>query len=170
VLCNNAGRHDRGVAATELGLSAWNDVLATNLTAPFLMARAVIPAMISAEGGAIVNVASVSSFVTGGGGVAYTASKHGVLGLTRALAHDYGVYGIRVNCVCPGATLTEMVSDPDDPRMRRFVSKLPIPRWGHADDVARTVAFLASDDATYVTGAAWTVDGGWTLGHLRPGG
>lgn len=102
VLCSNAGILDDYLPAGETSLELWDRVLRVNLTGMFLMARAVIPGMVERGRGAIVNTASVASFVAGGGGTAYTAAKRGVLGLTRQLAFDYGQKGVRVNAVCPG--------------------------------------------------------------------
>jgi 3-oxoacyl-[acyl-carrier protein] reductase len=168
ILCNNAAVHDGGVPATELSFERWNEILAINLTGPFLLAKASIVHMLEGGGGSIVNIASIASHIAGTGGVAYTASKHGLLGLTRQLAMEYSPRGVRVNCVCPGMTATEMAGDDfESPERLAYVSRLPVPRWGKAEDVAKTVAFLAGDDSSYVTGAIWMVDGGFTIGHPR---
>lgn len=141
-------------------LDAWNRVMAVNLRAPFLLARAA-QAPLAAAGGSIVTTASVAA--TGlGGQAAYDASKGGLISLTRALAVELGPAGIRVNAVCPGFVETRLGTHPSTrERVASVVAAQPIKRLGHVDEVAAVVAYLASGRASYVTGQALHVDGGW---------
>jgi 3-oxoacyl-[acyl-carrier protein] reductase len=168
VLCSNAGILDDYLPAGEMSLELWDRVLRVNLTGTFLMARAVIPGMVERGTGAIVNTASIASFVAGGGGTAYTAAKHGVLGLTRQLAFDYGPKGIRVNAVCPGPVRTGLTAhlftaEGRQPHVDNIIAGTPAGRWADPAEVARVAAFLASDDASFVYGSAYVVDGGWIV-------
>jgi NAD(P)-dependent dehydrogenase (short-subunit alcohol dehydrogenase family) len=123
-----------------------------------------IPAMLAGGGGAIVNTASVAGLVGERGIGAYTASKHGVVGLTRTAALDYIGQGIRINAVCPGGTRTRMLADWfQDPKVESFIlSRIPAARIAEPEEIGRVVLFLASDDASYVVGQALAVDGGLT--------
>jgi NAD(P)-dependent dehydrogenase (short-subunit alcohol dehydrogenase family) len=164
VVCNNAGILGEGTVH-ETTPETWDRVLAVNLTGMWHVCRAAIPRMLEQGGGTFVNTASVGGMVGGAGDAAYVVSKHGVLGLTRQIAVEYGHQGIRANALCPGPTATPMteVNRPavgpgpyDD-----FIASMPVPRWAEPDEMARVVQFLASDDASYATGAAWVHDGGW---------
>lgn len=173
VLCNNAGVLDSYKPAHEVSLEEWDRVIAVNLTGPFLMARAVIPDMLKRSAGVIVNTASVSAFSAAGGGTAYTASKHGVLGLTRQLTFDYGRRGIRVNAICPGATLTGMTENGGDqgdpvPDVAAELEKTPAARWCDPREIARLAVYLAGDDADFIHGAAMVIDGGWLTAAREP--
>ena len=168
VLCNVAGVLDDYTPATETSDELWDKIIGVNLSGPFYTARAAIPAILEAGGGAIVNIASISAFVAGGGGAAYTASKHGVLGLTRQLAFDYGSKGIRANAVCPGATRSGMTEylfteEGRNPHVDAAIAGTPAGRWASPEEVGRLVLWLASDEASFVHGAAYLVDGGWTI-------
>lgn len=168
VLCNNAGVLDDYTPAADTSIELWARVLAVDLTGPFLLSRAVIPGMVERGGGAIVNTASISAFVAGGGGAAYTAAKHGILGLTKQLAFDYGKFGVRVNAICPGAITTGMTEylQTDEGRnlhVDAAIAGTPAGRWGEPWEVAKLVAFLASEDAAFVHGSGYLIDGGWTL-------
>jgi NAD(P)-dependent dehydrogenase (short-subunit alcohol dehydrogenase family) len=172
VLCNNAGIVDTFRPAHEIPLAEWHRILAVDLTGPFLMARAVIPTMLAQGSGSIINTASISSFSAGGGGTAYTAAKHGVLGLTRQLTFDYGKHGIRVNAICPGATLTGLTVPEGGsdylPDSEPEIARTPARRWGKPEEIAKLAAFLASDDAEFIHGAAMVIDGGWLTAARNP--
>jgi 3-oxoacyl-[acyl-carrier protein] reductase len=168
LLCNNAGILDDYAPADQTSDELWQRVLGVNLTGAFYFARAVVPGMIAQGKGVIINTASISSFVAGGGGAAYTASKHGVLGLTRQLAFDYGKQGVRVNAICPGAIHTGMTNhlltpEGRNPHVDAAVAGTPAGRWGTPEEIARLALYLASDDADFIHGAAFNIDGGWLL-------
>lgn len=166
VLHNNAGRLTRA-SVTELSVAEWDREFAVNVRSIFLTCRAVIPAMLEQGGGAIVNTASVSALVGESRIPAYSASKAAVLNLTRQLAADYSRSGVRVNCVCPGWIPTGF-NDPliggmsDDELQAALDATVPLGRQGTVEEVAAAVAFLASDDASYIVGQALVVDGGLT--------
>ena len=172
VLCNNAGIIDSFRPAHEISIDEWNRNLAVNLTGPFLMARAVIPDMLSRAKGVIINTASIASFSAAGGGTAYTAAKHGVLGLTRQLTFDYGKLGIRVNAICPGATLTGLTMPEEGsdtlPDSEPEIMRTPAQRWCQPVEIARLALYLASDDADFIHGAAMVIDGGWLTAARNP--
>ena len=165
VLHNNAGRLRAG-SVTELAVEEWDRTFAVNVRSMFLVSRALIPLM-RPRGGAIVNTASTSGLVGEMGIPAYNSSKGAVVNLTRQLAADYTREGIRVNCVCPGWIPTGF-NDPvlegltDEEVEAMVVATVPMGRQGTPEEIAAAVAFLASDDATYVTGHALVVDGGLT--------
>jgi 3-oxoacyl-[acyl-carrier protein] reductase len=168
LLCNNAGVLDDYTPAHKTPDELWNRVIGVNLTGAFLFSRAVVPGMMAQKKGVIINTASISSFVAGGGGAAYTASKHGVLGLTRQLAFDYGKRGVRVNAICPGAIhtgMTDHLLTPEgrNPHVDAAVAGTPAGRWGTPEEIAHLALFLASDEADFIHGAAFTADGGWLL-------
>lgn len=172
VLCNNAGIVDSFRPAHEISIDEWNRNLAVNLTGPFLMARAVIPDMLSRSKGIIINTASISSFSAAGGGTAYTSAKHGVIGLTRQLTFDYGKRGIRVNAICPGATLTGLTMPEGGsdtlPDSESEIMRTPAQRWCQPVEIARFALYLASDDAEFIHGAAMVIDGGWLTAARNP--
>jgi 3-oxoacyl-[acyl-carrier protein] reductase len=172
VLCNNAGIVDSFRPAHEISVDEWHRTVAVNLTGPFLMARAVIPDMLSRSKGIIINTASISSFSAAGGGTAYTAAKHGVIGLTRQLTFDYGKHGIRVNAICPGATLTGLTMPDGDashlPDSEPEILRTPAQRWCQPVEIARLALYLASDDADFIHGAAMVIDGGWLTAARNP--
>lgn len=172
VLCNNAGIVDSFRPAHEISVDEWHRTVTVNLTGPFLMARAVIPDMLSRSKGIIINTASISSFSAAGGGTAYTAAKHGVIGLTRQLTFDYGKHGIRVNAICPGATLTGLTMPDGDashlPDSEPEILRTPAQRWCQPVEIARLALYLASDDADFIHGAAMVIDGGWLTAARNP--
>ncbi len=166
ILVNNAGVGGSLANMDQITDEEWDKVLATNLTAPFQMMRRVIPLMEKNGGGVIVNVASMASTGAGRGGIAYTTAKHGFLGLTRQVALDHGHSGIRVNAVMPGPIDTQMIarilSMPQHP-LNMKIKMSPSGRPGQPEEVAKAIAFLASDESSYIHGAALAVDGGYTI-------
>lgn len=172
ILCNNAGIVDSFRPAHEIPLDEWHRTIAVDLTGPFLMARAVIPGMLERGAGIIINTASISSFSAGGGGSAYTSAKHGVLGLTRQLSFDYGRQGIRVNAICPGATATGLTMPEGGsdflPDTEAELARIPAQRWCTSEEIAKLARYLASDEASYIHGAAMVIDGGWLTAARNP--
>jgi NAD(P)-dependent dehydrogenase (short-subunit alcohol dehydrogenase family) len=172
VLYNNAGifpGDDGGVLDTPE--STWERVMEINLKGVWLGCKAGIPAMLQSGGGSIVNVASfVAIMGAATAQIAYTASKGGVLSMTREMAVEYGRQGIRANALCPGPIATplleELLSDPDR-RARRMVH-IPMGRLGQAEELAKAALFLASDDSSFMTGAQLVVDGGITAAYVTP--
>jgi NAD(P)-dependent dehydrogenase (short-subunit alcohol dehydrogenase family) len=172
VLYNNAGifpADDGGVLDTPE--PTWEKVMDVNLKGVWLGCKAGIPALLASGGGAIVNVASfVALMGAATAQIAYTASKGGVLAMTRELAVEYARQGIRANALCPGPIQTplldELLSDPER-RARRMVH-IPMGRLGRAEELAKAALFLASDDASFMTGAALVVDGGITAAYVTP--
>lgn len=148
--------------------SEWDTFFATDLKSAWLCAKHVLPHMLGSGGGAIVNVSSIHAAATLEGFFPYAAAKAGLAGLTRSLALDYGPRGIRVNCLCPGFTDTRLVREsiernPDPAAAERaMVAGVALGRIAATSEIASTIAFLASDDASYVTGATLFADGGLT--------
>ena len=142
----------------------WRRVLDVNLTGSFLVCRSVLPGMLARGAGSIVNVASAAGLVAFPGRCAYSASKGGVVQLTRSLAADYAASGIRANAVCPGMVDTPMTHwRLEDPDLRAAVlAKIPAGRVATAEEVAEAVALLAGDAMPYMNGAMLVLDGGWT--------
>jgi 2-deoxy-D-gluconate 3-dehydrogenase len=163
ILVNNAGIIRRA-DAVDFAEDDWDAVLDVNLKAVFLLSRAFARAAIAAgRGGRIVNIASLLSFQGGIRVPAYTASKHGVAGLTKALANEWAARGITVNAVAPGyiATNNTQALRDDPQRAAEILGRIPAGRWGEPSDIGGAVAFLCAPAAGYVTGAVLNVDGGW---------
>ncbi len=172
VLVNNAGIAGNALPAHELSADDWDRVIAVNLRGPFLCAHFALPHLMAGGAGVIVNVASTYGLVGAPLAPAYCASKGGVVNLTRQLAVDYGGRGVRVNAVCPGYVDTDMgghrarlpPAQREAAQARRGANAAlqPLGRQAHADEIARAVLFLASDDSSFMTGSVVTVDGGCT--------
>jgi 3-oxoacyl-[acyl-carrier protein] reductase len=166
VLMNNAGILDDYAPILETDEDLWDRIIGVNLTGVYRVTRALLPAMLDAGGGTIVNTCSIAGLVAGGGGTAYTSSKHGVLGLTRQLAFDYGQQGIRVNCICPGAVETGMTKElfaAGEAAVMDSVNSVPAGRYAQPEELANLALFLASEDSSFSHGAAFVADGGWTI-------
>lgn len=167
ILFNNAGVF-YPQTALECSEREWDEQIDVNLKGTFLMSKYALPGMIARKSGVIVNNASGWGIVGGDRAVAYCASKGGVVLMTKAMAIDHGRQGIRVNCICPGDVQTPML--PADAKMRGLnweeyiagCANRPLGRVGTVDEIARAVLFLASDDSSFMTGAALVVDGGGT--------
>ncbi len=165
---NNAGIEGTVRPLVDYPEDVFDRVMAVNVRGVFLGLKYVLPILIAQKTGAVINTASVSSFYGPSGLGAYAASKHAILGLTRVAAGEVGRLGVRVNAVCPGPILTplwsalEKEANRDNPEAVRegFLARNPSGRFGQPEEVARVVVFLASDAASYVNGAAWTIDGG----------
>lgn len=162
VLVNSAGIDGAGAEALDLSADGWRRVLDVNLTGPFLVAQAVARHMAATGGGAIVNVASLNGLAAEAGFADYNTSKGGLVMLTRSLAVDLVQHNIRVNAVCPGYILTPMTAGyAADPATGAAIrAAIPMGRVGDPAEVAAAIAFLASDDASYITGELLVVDGG----------
>lgn len=161
ILVNNAALA-RSTRFEQLSVDEWRASLETNMTAPFRLMKAVLPAMKAQQYGRIVNISSSAGrMVSTLGGAHYTASKTGLLGLTRAAAKELGKFGITVNAVCPGMIDTELTHEyADDSLLEKLAAGYPVPRIGTAREVADLICFAASEGAGYITGASFDINGG----------
>ncbi|HEX9458908.1 MAG TPA: SDR family NAD(P)-dependent oxidoreductase [Thermoanaerobaculia bacterium] len=161
ILVNNAALA-RSTRFPDLSADEWRHTLEVNLTAPFLLTRAALPAMKAQHYGRIINISSSAGrMVSTLGGAHYTASKAGLLGLTRAAAKELGQFGITVNAVCPGMIDTELTREHATPELlAHLAASYPVPRLGTALEVADLICFAASEEAGYITGASFDINGG----------
>jgi len=170
VFYNNAGVEGEVKAITEYTLEAFRRVIDVNVIGVFLGLKHVLPVMLKQNKGSIINTASIAGLMGSPHIAVYSASKHAVVGLTKSTASECSGTGVRINCVCPGLIDSRMLSaifqgrfgGNAPPPMEKIVERIPARRLGLASEVASIVAFLASDEASYVSGSAYTVDGGRT--------
>lgn len=168
VLVNNAGVLVMGKIA-DVSAADWRKVMSVNVDGVFFCTRAAMPHLVTSRG-SVVNTSSVSGLGGDWGMTVYNAAKGAVSNLTRALAMDYGRDGVRVNAVCPSLTNSEMTADmhDNDALIAKFVERIPLGRAAEPDDIAAVIAFLASDDARFVTGVNLPVDGGLSASNGQP--
>jgi NAD(P)-dependent dehydrogenase (short-subunit alcohol dehydrogenase family) len=162
---NNAGIAGLNAPIVEYDEEVWNRIVAVNLTGVWLCMKYEIPVMLKQGNGAIVNTASVAGHIGTAGATGYTATKHGVIGLTKTVALEYATAGIRVNALCPGAIRTEMVESliKQYPQMEKFyMDAHPVGRLGVVEEVAGAVVWMCSDAAAFMTGTSMVIDGGMT--------
>lgn len=166
VLCNNAGITDTMQVPGEMSPQTWEKVVRVNLTGPFLLSRAVLPHMVAAGSGSVVNIASEAGLRGGTSGAAYTASKHGVIGLTRNIAWTHARDGVRCNAVCPGMVETNIgAAGFDEQGLQRLAPVMGLTdKLGQPQDIAEVVLFLATAQSSFVNGAVLPADGGWSAG------
>jgi 3-oxoacyl-[acyl-carrier protein] reductase len=162
ILVNNAGI-TRDDLIMRMSLDAWREVLETNLFGAFYMTKAVTRPMLKAKAGRIVNITSVSGQAGQTGQANYSSAKAGLIGLTKATARELASRGITANAVAPGFVLTELTQDLAEPLQAQIRSATPLGRFGTTEEVASAVAFLASDEAAYITGQVLAVDGGLVM-------
>jgi len=162
VLCNNAAYLGPCHAAAEATEQEWVRSFRVSLLGAQRFIAAVLPYMVRQRAGSILNISSVQGLVGGRDSAAYTSVKHGLIGLTRSVAYDYGPHNVRANAICPGAIQTRISPKPGEELYQRQIGKTFLGRPGMPRDVAYAALFLASDAASYITGAILPVDGGWT--------
>ena len=162
ILINNAGINNRK-SVDEFTLKEWNEIVAVNLTAPFLMCRALVPEMKKARWGRIINMTSIMSHVSLPQRTGYSATKAGLLGMTRALALELAPWQITANGISPGPFATEMnraiIDDPE--KNAQFLARIPAGRWGKVEEIGRLAVYLCSEEAGFITGTDIVIDGGW---------
>jgi 3-oxoacyl-[acyl-carrier protein] reductase len=160
VLVNNAGIAGQNVPTVEYPIQEWERVLRVNLTSQFLCCRAVAPHMVNARYGRIVNIASVAGKEGNPNAVAYSASKAGVMSLTKSLGKELAQTGVLVNCVTPAAAKTAIFEQMTESHIQYMLSKIPMNRFVNVDEVAALVCWLASEDCSFSTGAVFDASGG----------
>ena len=162
ILVNNAGI-TRDDLIMRMSVDAWREVLETNLFGAFYMTKAVTRPMLKAKGGRIINITSVSGQAGQTGQANYSSAKAGLIGLTKATARELASRGITANAVAPGFVLTELTQDLPEALQAEIVARTPLGRFGTTEEIANAVAFLASDEAAFITGQVLAVDGGLVM-------
>lgn len=165
ILLNTAGVLDAYLPLAETEEDLWDRILNTNIKGTYTLTKLVLPELLENQG-TVINMASIAGLVAGGGGIAYTTSKHAIVGFTKQLALDYAVEGLHVNALAPGAIQTPMnqADFAGDGHMAKWVAEeTPVKRWATPDEVAYATLFLASDHARYMQGTILPIDGGWLL-------
>jgi len=162
ILVNNAGMTKDNLLM-RMSVQEWDDVINTNLRGVFLCCKAVTRTMMSQRHGKIINISSIVGFTGNAGQANYVAAKAGVIGFTKSLAKELSSRNILVNCIAPGYVETDMTQKLTEQQRQSFLDIIPLKRAAKADEVASVVAFLASDDANYITGQTIAVDGGLTM-------
>ena len=165
VLVNNAGIGGPRLRTDEYTDEAFDQVMNVNVKGVWYGMKAALPYFKANKCGSIINIASLAGHVVMGGYLAYAASKHAVLGMTKVAAVEFAKYGVRINAVCPGFTLTPMFEDVDGHEKLKdnLQQAIPMKRFGQPDEIAKTILFLASDDSSFTTGQGLIVDGGLSL-------
>lgn len=163
ILINNAGMNNRK-SIEDFTLAEWNEILAVNLTGPFLLSRAFVPAMKKKRFGRILNMTSIMSHVSLPSRTGYSSTKAGLLGFTKSLALELAPFNITVNGISPGPFGTEMnkplMEDPEKNAM--FTARIPVGRWGKVEEIGALAVYLCSEEAGFITGTDIVIDGGWT--------
>lgn len=159
IVVNNAGITRDGILM-KMSFDDWNEVIRVNLGGCFNMAKACFPGMRERGWGRIVNIGSINGQAGQYGQVNYAAAKSGIHGFTKALAQEGAKYGVTVNAIAPGYIDTEMVAAVPQPVLEKIVAKIPVGRLGHAEEIARGVAFLCAEDSGFVTGSTLSINGG----------
>ncbi|MDN6518519.1 MAG: 3-oxoacyl-ACP reductase, partial [Enterococcus sp.] len=165
ILLNTAGVLDAYLPLAETEEDLWDRILNTNIKGTYTLTKLVLPELLENQG-TVINMASIAGLVAGGGGIAYTTSKHAIVGFTKQLALDYAAEGLHVNALAPGAIQTPMnqADFAGDGHMAKWVAEeTPVKRWATPDEVAYATLFLASDHARYMQGTILPIDGGWLL-------
>jgi NAD(P)-dependent dehydrogenase (short-subunit alcohol dehydrogenase family) len=162
VLVNNAAHLADWLNVEQATPEQWDRGYEVTLKGAALCTRAVLPWMVPHNRGSIINIASIQGVRAGRDSAVYTSMKHGLIGLTRSTACDFGKHGIRVNAICPGPIRTRISPPPGSELHNRQIAKTMLGRTGEPHEVAAAVVFLASDESSYITGAVLPVDGGWT--------
>jgi len=157
ILCNNAGIWDNGLNVCDIPEESWDRVISVNLKGPYLVSKRIIPEMLKNGSGSIINTASINGLIPKGGGSAYVASKHGLVGLTKMMAVDYGSQGIKVNAICPGPVESAMTAEQ--------TGSLPIllKRRAKAKEIAKLAIYLACSDSDFMHGSVIVIDAGYSL-------
>lgn len=165
LLLNTAGILDNYVTTLETTSELWDKIMNTNLKSQFLMVNQILPVMLQQTHGVILNMTSIAGMVAGGGGAAYTASKHAIIGYTKQLDYDFAAQGIRANCIAPGAIDTPMNAADfagDGAMAKQVAAETPAKRWAQPEEVANLSLYLLSNVSDYVHGTVVPIDGGWT--------